>query len=266
MKVAILGCGPAGLMAAHAAVIEGHEVDIISKRRKSEMFGAQYLHKPIPSLPEVSSGIVVYRLEEGTHEEYRHKVYGHEFGGEVSTQQFGEPHDAWDIRATYGFLWDLYFDRIKPAEWDRFNTQVLTERIVVNYDMVISSLPRPLLCYQPLSHKFASKSIWAVGDAPERGIFVPFRVANMSVICSASREVGWYRASNIFGYGTVEWSRSKKPPVAGVSEVVKPLATDCNCWPKIKHVGRYGKWQKGVLSHSAYFDTLEYVAKGVYIQ
>jgi hypothetical protein len=252
-------------MAAHAAVIEGHEVDIISKRRKSEMFGAQYLHKPIPSLPEVSSGIVLYRLEDGTHEEYRLKVYGHEFGGQVSTQQFGEPHDAWDIRATYNSLWDLYFERIKSAEWDRSNSHVLTEQIVVNYDMVISSLPRPVLCFNP-QHQFASKKIWAVGDAPERGVFVPFRVENMNVICSASPEVGWYRASNIFGYGTVEWALRKKPPVAGVSVVVKPLATDCDCWPMIRHVGRYGKWKKGVLSHTAYFDTLDYVVKGVFIQ
>jgi hypothetical protein len=34
----------------------------------------------------------------------------------------------------------------------------------------------------------------------------------------------------------------------------------------IRHVGRYGKWKKGVLSHTAYFDTLDYVVKGVFIQ
>ncbi len=266
MKVAILGCGPAGLMAAHAAVVEGHEVDIISKRRKSEMFGAQYLHLPIPSLPEVSSGIVLYQLQGGTDAEYRHKVYGHEFGGQVSTQEFNEPHDAWDIRATYGFLWDLYWSRIKPAQWDLQNTHVLTEAIVVNYDMVVSSLPRPVLCYDRMRHQFASKTIWAVGDAPERGVFAPFKVPDMSVVCDASPEVGWYRASTIFGYSTVEWSRPKKPPIAGVSEVVKPLATDCDCWPMIKHVGRYGQWKKGVLSHTAYFDTQQHLGKGVSIQ
>lgn len=265
MRIAVLGCGPAGLMAAHAAVIEGHEVEIISKRRKSEMFGAQYLHKQIPSLPDVPSGIVIYQLRGGTPEDYRLKVYGHEFGGTVSPQEFGEPHDAWDIRATYNHLWKLYFERIKSAEWDRGNSHILTERIVVNFDMVISSLPRPVLCFNP-QHQFAAQRVWAVGDAPERGIFVPFRLEDMQVICEANPEIGWYRASNIFGYGTVEWSLKKKPPVAGVAEVVKPLATDCDCWPMINHVGRYGRWKKGVLSHTAYFDTLSYLSKGVSIQ
>lgn len=253
-------------MAAHAAVIAGHEVEIISKRRKSEMFGAQYLHKPIPSLPEVSNGIVIYNLQGGTHDDYRRKVYGHEYGGEVSTQEFGEPHDAWDIRATYSFLWSLYFERIKPAEWTLQNTHVLTEAIVTGYDMVISSLPRPLLCHERLSHKFLSKKIWAVGDAPERGVFAPHRVREMSVVCDASPDVGWYRSSTIFGYSTVEWSRKRKPPVAGVAEVVKPLIHDCNCWPTIRHVGRYGHWHKGVLSHTAYFDTLDHLGSGVSIQ
>lgn len=265
MRIAILGCGPAGLMAAHAAVLEGHEVDIISKRRKSEMYGAQYLHKPIPGTPEVSNGIVTYDLQGGTHEEYRLKVYGHEFAGPVSTEEFGVPHDAWDIRATYGFLWEVHFSRIKAAEWNRANKHVLTEQIVVNYDLVISSLPRPVLCFNP-KHQFASQKIWAVGDAPERGIFVPFKVQQMGVICNASPEVGWYRASTIFGYSTVEWARNKKPPIAGVAEVIKPLVTDCDCWPTIKHVGRYGKWQKGVLSHSAFFDVREELSKGVSIQ
>lgn len=265
MKIAILGCGPAGLMAAHAAVLEGHEVTVISKRRKSEMFGAQYLHKPIPGLPDVSDGIVTYLLQGGTHEEYRLKVYGHEFGGKVSTEEFGEPHDAWDIRDTYGLLWDLHFARIRPAEWNRHNKHVLTEQIVVNHDLVISSLPRTVLCFNS-DHKFLSKTIWAVGDAPERGVFTPFKVGNMTVVCNATPETGWYRASTIFGYSTVEWARTKKPPIEGVSPVVKPLTTDCDCWPMIKHVGRYGRWEKGVLSHSAFFDTREQLGKGVSIQ
>lgn len=268
MRVAILGCGPAGLMAAHAAVIQGHEVDIISKRRKSEMYGAQYLHRPIPGTPDVSNGIVVYQLQGGTHEDYRRKVYGHEYGGSVSTQEFGEPHDAWDIRATYNLLWQLYFERIKAAEWNAQNTHVLTEAIVVGYDMVISSLPRPVLCHNRTVHQFASKKIWAIGDAPERGQFVPkeLRAKEMSVICEASPEVGWYRASTIFGYSTVEWATPRKPPISGIAEVTKPLLHDCDCWPRIRHVGRYGHWQKGVLSHTAYFDTLDHLGTGVSIQ
>ena len=50
MKVAVLGCGPAGLFACHAAVRGGAEVDVYSQKKRSEIGGAQYLHQHVPDV------------------------------------------------------------------------------------------------------------------------------------------------------------------------------------------------------------------------
>ena len=55
----------------------------------------------------------------------------------------------------------------------------------------------------------------------------------------------------------------RKPPLEGVAAVRKPLTTDCNCHPDWLHVGRYGRWTKGVLSHDAYFATMARLQAGV---
>jgi len=51
MRIAVLGCGPAGLMSAHAAMVATEseaDLAIFSTKRKSPLYGAQYLHQPIP--------------------------------------------------------------------------------------------------------------------------------------------------------------------------------------------------------------------------
>jgi len=54
-RIFILGCGPAGLFAAQAAAEMGCSAVIISKLRRSEMYGAQYLHSEIPGLTDGSN-------------------------------------------------------------------------------------------------------------------------------------------------------------------------------------------------------------------
>lgn len=252
MKIAILGCGPAGLLAAHAAAMEGHRITVISKRRKSEMYGAQYLHRDIPGLNLGDSSKVAYELD-GLVEGYKTKVYGHEFGGKTSVEEFSGEHESWDIRLAYTKLWNMYFEFIAPAEFTPQNSRSFMQAIIANADLVINSMPRPVLCYDQTMHKFPSRRVWAIGDAPERGIFAPsVGVPEMTVRCNGWANPGWYRASNVYGYRTVEWATEKKPPVEGIAEVHKPLMTDCTCWPTVQHVGRYGEWKKGVLAHHAF--------------
>ena len=56
MIVAILGCGPTGLVAAHACAMKHIPFVIFSKKRKSFLFGSQYLHEPIPGVIEEHEG------------------------------------------------------------------------------------------------------------------------------------------------------------------------------------------------------------------
>lgn len=257
MNILVLGCGPAGLMAVHAAARAGHDIKVVSKKRKSDMFGAQYLHREIPGIDCGERQLINYQLR-GTVEGYRNKVYGPGYKGTVSPEELEETHYGWDIRAAYDQLWDMYSDFI--IDWEVTAEQLLPEGQlgVLGCDYIISSLPAHLICKtwvkESTEHFFEGRQIWATGDAPEIGVQDPIRAAPPNtVVCNGETSVGWYRSANVFGRSTTEWPGKRKPPVEGVAQVVKPLQTNCDCFPDIMRVGRFGRWKKGVLSHEAFY-------------
>ena len=265
MNVTILGCGPAGLMAAHGAVHAGANIKVLSKRRKSELFGAQYLHAPIPGATNDEPITVEYMLE-GNVIDYKHKVYGQQWEGSVSPDDLPGKHLAWDIRETYDNLWDMYAHNIEDID--------LTPGIVANLahpgvgaDIIISTIPRPALCSR--GHTFGAQKIVAAGDAPARGIRIPYTAPPNTVLCNGLPAPSWYRLSNIFDHLTAEWSMASlrvAPPISSAAEVLKPLFHNCDCLPDIHHVGRYGEWKKGVLSHESYsvaYGLVERVMAGI---
>jgi hypothetical protein len=254
MNILILGCGPAGLLAAHAAAMWGHDIKIVSKRRKSEMFGAQYLHKPIVDLDCGRSRIIKYELR-GTPEGYRNKVYGPKYNGTVSPEELEDVHVGWNIRAAYDHLWEMYGGYVINELVSGNDLKEGGKLAELGADLVVSSIPAPMMCVKPEEHGFASEEVWAIGDAPERGTFDPIKAAEPnSVVCNGEPDIGWYRSANVFGLSTTEWPGKRRPPFEGVAQVVKPLKTTCDCFPLVMRVGRYGKWQKGVLSHTAFDD------------
>lgn len=252
-RAIVLGCGPAGLFAVHALVEKGWDVRILSKKRRSEMFGAQYLHEPIPGLSEHST-LLAYSLR-GTVDGYRSKVYGNGYQGNVSPEILTGQHFAWDIRDAYYRAWESYQHLI-------VNNQIDFQDVFTalnDADLVVSSLPASTICISRDTHTFSSREIWAIGDAPERGIFCPITMPENTVVCNGEDYPAWYRASNVFGYKTSEWATEKKPPIEGIARVNKPIKTNCDCWlgKKFFRVGRYGTWTKGELSHQAYYKVKE---------
>lgn len=264
-KVAlILGCGPAGLFAAWAAELAGYEVRIVSKKRRSELFGAQYLHQMLPGLREnfpdlnVESRKVEYKLL-GSVDGYRARVYGSTYVESVSVEEYAGVQKVWDIRATYSYLYSFFEDRImNVVRVDGNSMRQAMRARDWNVDVVFSSIPAPSLCLRPERHSFRSQRIWAIGDAPERGQICPVKCSDETVICNGldmQSEFDWYRVSRIFGHTTAEWPAwhyPKRGPQA--AEVIKPIGHNCTCFPEIRRVGRYGTWTKGVLSHHAFLD------------
>lgn len=236
-------------MAAHAYSLDGHDVLILSRKRKSEMYGAQYLHAPIPGMTPGAPFRVSYELL-GTAEQYREKVYGPNSRVKVSPESLVGDHDGWDIRGTYTNLWDTYGPYVQDID---LKPSVLHGHLeTLQPDQVVCTVPRPSLCHDD-SHTFAAQKVWAIGDAPERGIFCPVKVAKNSVVCNGEKVPGWYRAASILNYSTAEWPFDSKPPLNGISEIEKPLWHNCTCWPDVLFLGRFGEWNKGVLSHEAFW-------------
>ena len=265
-RVVVFGAGPAGLIAAQAAEDAGREVfvftapDARGNPRKSELHGCQYLHAPIPRFSRDASGpqrLVRYHLK-GSSEDYRRKVYGDNWDGEVSPDEYGpeQDHYAWDLRDTYDRLWGAWFSRITAMDLSPRMAGGLSE---VRGQISLCTVPAPALCLHPDEHKFVSQGIWAMGsrvpsgnETPEN--YLPYRAPDMTVECNAEVAPRWYRAATVFGHSTIEWPAGPKPPISGVVAVNKPLSTDCTCHgrPTWHRIGRYGEWRKGVLTHSVY--------------
>jgi hypothetical protein len=253
MKIAVLGCGPAGLMAAHAAAITGAQVACFSRGSgdspiKSALYGAQYLHAPIPGF-EHQPNLVQYELD-GDVDGYRTKVYGPRWDGTVSPEELLQAHLAWDIRRTYDWLWDAYGPEVNVVDLNIPKVHDLH----VQFDLVINTIPLDALCMR--GHTFGFTTIKAAGEAPEIGVQLPYVCEDFIVKCNGEPDVSWYRISNVYGRKTVEWPDSVSPPFSH-AVVRKPTFNNCDCWPDMIKAGRYGSWTKGVLSHHAFEATLK---------
>lgn len=258
--VAVLGCGPAGLMAAHAARNSGAAVVIFSRKQPSPLFGAQYLHAPIPGVTDAGDSVVVDYILRGHIQDYRRKVYGSTWDGTVSPDELESTHQAWDIRETYDRLWQMYQESILDTEVDgaSLNQMVLSRQ----YHLIINTIPLRSLCFS--GHTFRFSTVVAAGDAPQLGIDVGalYQCEPNTVVCNGEEAPSWYRLSRIFGHTTVEWPEGIKPPIGTASTVTKPLDHNCTCFPDVLNVGRFGSWRKGVLSHTAYQKVYERMEGG----
>lgn len=252
MKVLILGCGPAGMMAAHAASGVGADFIVMSKRRKSWMEGAQYLHKPIPGVSTSPAFRISYQLS-GDADGYREKVYGKDSGVEVSPESLVGIHNAWDIREAYDRLWGMYNSAVQDMDIDH---QILKSLITTwNPDVTISTIPAQVLC-RDASHEFEFSEIWSTNE-------LECALSDDTVLCNGNPRFKWYRASKIQGHTNTEWPYDQYPSKYNgrIWRVTKPISTTCNCFPHVHRMGRYGKWTKGVLSHHAWEEAYDLLLK-----
>lgn len=249
--VAVLGCGPAGLMAAQAVALAGRPLAIFSvKAEPSKLGGAQFLHKAIPGINDhrKPDAVLTYRLL-GDPETYRRKVYGSQpnvpFVSFTGVKD-GEEQPAWNLIETYERLWEKFSGHINEvaitAEWMRDNS----------FDEVFSSVPLPSICMTQAGmvsgyHGFHSQDILI---APLD--YLP-SVPDNTIVYDGTPDRTWYRSSRIFGVPGTEWSTYvKAPPLPGLLRDRKPISTTCDCHPEVTRVGRRGTWTKGVLTHDAF--------------
>lgn len=260
--VAVLGAGPAGLMAAHAVAMTGSTVVIFSAPdkegnvAKSRLGGAQFLHEPIPMInDDMEATEVTYKLR-GDVPTYKQKVYGDDpnipFVSMEGTWD-GKTQRAWSLRDTYDRLWDLLGGDSVNAEV--IGTKWLDDMIEKgHFRAIISALPAPSICRMynnetaPEQHAFVSQRVLihnecVLEDLPDNTVFY-----------NGDLSQSWYRCSKLWGVGSTEWSSlAPRPPQPGLVEARKPLRTNCNCYEsQVERVGRFGTWTKGVLAHHAF--------------
>jgi hypothetical protein len=243
-RVVVLGCGPAGLLAAHAASLNMADVQIFSIPQKSVISGAQYLHRSIPGLTESADGWITY-MKTGSRDGYARKVYGVS-SIPVSWDLWGqaESKPAWSMQKAYDVLWEMYKGSIVEFDVRLFDVVVLES---LKADLYISSLPAPLLCHG--GHFFESVDMHI-----REGFSGAVTVPENTIIYNGHLHHPWHRASNLFGFKSMEYA-TRPPDDNGDSRLisgVKPTAHNCDCRPDWLRVGRFGQWKRGVLVHHAF--------------
>jgi hypothetical protein len=254
--VAVLGCGPAGLMAAHACRMYGVPYVIFSRKQKSPLGGAQFSHIPILGLcdSDLPEAMLKYQVD-GDAEVYQQKVYGSRVVPFVSIDNVkdGQTVPAWNLRDMYDQLWNSHEGQIidlaiTPDFMDKFDHSI--------FDLVLNSIHANSICrgtVDPLTgHWFRHQPVSIHNAALIENI------EDNTIIYDGTPDHSWYRMSKIFGVGSTEWGGDAPlPPVNGVKTVRKPIATNCDCYPDVVRIGRFGTWTKGVLTFHAYGKTLE---------
>src|SRR5688500_18987888 len=145
MRVAVIGIGPSGLTATAAAQRYGCKVELFARSlAPSALYGCQYLHGPIPGFTDVAMTDISYQLL-GTPEEYRAKVYGPNWAGRVSPDDFIGDHIGWDLRATYSQMYERYVKSgaipFTPLRVTPERLVETTEKFQQDFDIVISTVP-----------------------------------------------------------------------------------------------------------------------------
>lgn len=237
MHIAVLGCGPAGMMVAHALAREQVDFDIFSDRAApSPMGGAMYLHVAVPGLTEADPDGRIQVIKRGTEGGYRHKIGRNARVGTSWTKFKDGLLPVWNLQAAYAKLWTAYSGAVKELKVHRS----LLEWLLGTYDAVYSTIPKWVLCGRP-EHEFATQQVW-IRTGEDLGVPAD------TMIYSGKSDEAWYRASNIFGSQSKEYPREQ---LGGVL-VRKPLFNTCNCHPEVFRFGRYGCWEKHWLTHDAY--------------
>lgn len=244
MKVIVVGCGPAGLAAAHAAVGLGADTMVIAPKTKTPQEGPLLMQRPIPGInTDHPDGTIHQMVIGGSILDYRYKLYG-DINIGINGDILKPYYHAWKHRETYDRLWNLYSGLITnyvltPSELHNIDSDV---------DLVISTASRPSMCVS--GHTFISKEVAVTPQASH-----PDQPDN-TIIFNASPDVEWVRSSIVFGVPVTEWPviRSVSLP-AGARSIRKPISTNCNCYPRVLWTGRFGAWQNETWVDTAYWDT-----------
>lgn len=248
--VVILGCGPAGLFAAQAVTLSGGQPLIFSKKKKSEIYGAQYLHRPIPgfSLERVGR-LRIFKL--GEESEYAQRIYG-DPALPTSWSKLPEQQDIWDLREAYENAWHKFKDLILDTELDFAEVEDMTAR----FPVVISTIPLWSVCKG--GHRFNSIPILVNKKVEYSGLPDYFNPEDNFMIYNGTEYGDWYRTSQIFGHASTEMIPSKTDSPNGHFELgFKVAGNECDCHPNMIRAGRMGTWERGVLTHHAFEKAIE---------
>lgn len=254
--VAIIGVGPAGLLAAWGCYMRNQPYRLFGigagdRAFKSEMGGSQFLHKSVPGLCDENAPDAMIKLKViGSWRQYRLKVYGQDnvpFAS-IARAQDKQEMPAWSLENIYEFLWEAIADDGMNVVVGNVGPEQILNMVESNqFEAIVSTIPKPAVCLE--AHAFNSQPVRIT-----QSTIIPESVDNM-IIYDATWNTPWYRTSKVFGAVSTEYGFNCQDVVMEEPHLTrsKPMGSNCNCWEgTVNFAGRYGAWDKALLSHDAF--------------
>jgi hypothetical protein len=254
--VCILGTGPDGLLAVHAADMAGVKFTLYGSRTSTEILGAQYLREPIPGMT-LETALIEHNLD-GDLEDYWHKAFGIEsndplwFNGanvyaedEAGNLHYSWTEYAWNLRECYERLWTAYKYEIENVgTWTgRIHPESpFVAETLKPFDLVINTWPQPK--WAGPEDVFEQRTLWRM-----TGTEAPIQLkADNTIIYDATKDVGLSRMAKVFGHSTIEWPGGHKPPIDNLASVEVPISLKQgkSGYPGLNlvHLGSLAAWDR----------------------
>lgn len=243
MKVAIIGGGLVGRIAAWATMQAGHSPRIFDRMRYAKApRGFVYEHQPL-FLPLRRQRIHV--LEQGTAEGYAQKVYGDpkapvSFGQYAGIQQGYDPQEL--LNCLNGLQDGMVNSEANFADFDEIRL------LFTDYERVIFTLPLNKFFKGTYKSTKGSVGAWKLDPGEDLENFCVY---------NGSPDVPWHRSGSMFGFAFREYATMQPdhfPIVKVVSGTPPPELVN------VLFTGRYGRWDKEWLSHHTYFQVLKWLS------
>lgn len=242
MRVAVLGCGPTGLLVAHALEQTGHKPIIYSKAVKSAIPGSQHLHGPVPGLTSMYPEGSIQFVRIGTAEGYAMKVYG-DAERETGWDNYLQLYPSWNIITAYDELWARYGSRVVNLDI----TPNVLRNLQDQYTQIISTIPAQAICEHKDEHKFEGIPYW-IKQLPTP----PQDADHEIVVYNGLGTDSWYRWSILGGLCTIEYTRRPLDYGGTVKQGWKAIGNTCDCFPTVHRCGRWAEWGHGITMYKAY--------------
>ena len=259
MNVAIIGAGPAGLLAAWGAATSGAEVRIFDPNPAplpDRILGLQYLHE-LCGLPveEVRKLELWYQIIPNNPEggafirPQLRRAYNFKLGRPLeevnSTSHItAGPGHVYSLKDAYTFLHHQFrYDILTRAvTWDEINGELSKD-----FDIVINTAPLDKLLPQLV---WPTRDAWIQFSLPD-----DVEVLENTCVYNLDVQVPWYRATNLDGSVSTEMLYPEGQldvPGRLLRKVVKPDHIIGPFRPNVYLAGRWGSWNPHALTSDAY--------------
>lgn len=251
MRIAVLGAGMSGLVAAKALLDMNYDFNIFDKCESnvSQQVGLHYLHNDLglELEPHKLQNLIVRDSKQADSDArtYSRKIWGNDSVLDNSLRDLLAYTTVYDFREAFELLNIVFKPSVIKLDISPGHIAVLKTK----YDLIISTIPLPILYPYVLCE---SETMWAINNMPD------IKIDDFTVIYNLKSNDSWYRTSMVFGQPFTEYIKQ----VPGAFPIKKIKTANVNIYQTmfsdhVLLVGRFGCWDRHKLVHHIYNDVKE---------